>query len=305
MTVVDDADGVDKLLNSAKELADAFQYEMAEEHVRHALELIPDSIEALQLHASILIELGQVKQAFQILLRTVELEPEGGPEKYLALAQLCEGREALAHYGKAVNLIMNHDDGKLISCNDKFRACTAMCAVAELFMTDLCEEPDAEERCETALRSAAAICPESNPELYRVECDLRLVQQRPADAATAMQHCLASWATLEEEGGSVESSTTLISWDFRLSVARLMIELGEFFPHYYDQAEVVLEQLIDQDDEAALPWYLLGVCCVTRQDGDAETASECFERAQELLLLVPEEDRDIELLDSVNHFLNR
>lgn len=91
----------------------------------------------------------------QVLARSILLGPEEGPDKYLYMAQLHEGREALGHYEKGLDLLRKQlaDGGgaggpKEAEAALRQRACMAYCSVAELFMTDLCFEEDAEARCQ-------------------------------------------------------------------------------------------------------------------------------------------------------------
>lgn len=41
----------------------------------------------------------------QTLLKAVEAQPDSGPEKYMALAQLCQGQEALQYFQRAIGIV--------------------------------------------------------------------------------------------------------------------------------------------------------------------------------------------------------
>ena len=282
-------------METAEQLVDSFEYEKAKEVLeRDVLSVQPDNTDALQLYAAVCIELAIVTPAIEALNRVILLNPQL-PEPYLALAQLSDGLEALGFYVRGVDLFKHKEN---LSPDDKTQMSSAMCAVAELYMTDLCDDPEAEAKCRAALDSARVIC-ESNPEIYKVQCDLMLVLGQVDEANLAMADCLAKWADAEAQGKRM-------SFDFRLSVAKLLIEMQQF-----ERGEMILEGLIEEDDEAVLPWYLLGVSCVQRldsgcedPDGDLrETAGEAFKQAERLLLAEPEQDRDCELLDSIRQFL--
>ena len=87
----------------------------------------------------------------QVLTRSISLAPEEGPDKYLNMAQLHEGREALEFYHKGLAIMQkqlgNGDDNNKRQ-HLKQRLCIAYCSVGELFLTDLCFEEDAEKRCQ-------------------------------------------------------------------------------------------------------------------------------------------------------------
>lgn len=90
----------------------------------------------------------------KILARSISLGPEeGGADKYLYMAQLHEGREALDFYTKGLVLLKKQlengfDATKREAAALMQRLCMAYCSVGELFLTDLCFEEDAEQRCQ-------------------------------------------------------------------------------------------------------------------------------------------------------------
>lgn len=88
-----------------------------------------------------------------MLARSILLAPEDGPDKYLYMAQLHEGRAALEYYEKGLVLLqkqLEHNVGgaKGGEAALKQKLCMAYCSVGELFLTDLCFEKDAEQRCQ-------------------------------------------------------------------------------------------------------------------------------------------------------------
>ena len=58
----------------------------------------------------------------------------------------------------------------------------AYCSILELYMTDLCFEPDAEEQCEAMLASAMAIDDGRAPDALQAKANLRLTQRRGEEA---------------------------------------------------------------------------------------------------------------------------
>lgn len=92
-------------------------------------------------------------RASKVLTRSILLEPEEGPDKYLYMAQLHEGREALGHYEKGLELLQKKladgaDRTKEEEVALRQRVCMAYCSIGELFLTDLCFDEDAETRCQ-------------------------------------------------------------------------------------------------------------------------------------------------------------
>merc|ERR1711962_1478573 len=58
---------------------------------------------------------------------------------------------------------------------------TTFCSIAELFMTDLCDEETAEEQCKSSINKAIEADP-SNPEAYQQMASFLLVKQEPEEA---------------------------------------------------------------------------------------------------------------------------
>ncbi|CAN0167472.1 unnamed protein product, partial [Hapterophycus canaliculatus] len=126
-----------------------------------------------------------------VLARSILLGPEEGPDKYLYMAQLHEGREALGHYEKGLELLAKQlADGsgrtKEAEAALRQRACMAYCSVAELFMTDLCYDEDAEKRCQDALDGSMRY-DYGGPEPLNAIANLRLSQSRPEEAAESAE----------------------------------------------------------------------------------------------------------------------
>jgi len=85
----------------------------------------------------------------------------------------------------------------------KKRLCETQCAIAELYMTDLCMEDGAEQQCESSLHAALEYCGasiENNqysnvpPEVLQTMANLRLSQSRLDDATSAI---LAAYSKIE------------------------------------------------------------------------------------------------------------
>lgn len=99
----------------------------------------------------------------KVLARSILLGPEEGPDKYLYMAQLHEGREALGHYEKGLELLQKQLAGGAAETKEaeaalRQRVCMAYCSVGELFLTDLCFDQDAETRCQVCMPLAKG-CP--------------------------------------------------------------------------------------------------------------------------------------------------
>jgi len=127
---------------------------------------------------------------------------------HLYLGQLSAGKEALASYQagvkdlercvKILDRIANTgaasagaravEDGngegsfQTALVETRKQLCGAYCSVVELYMTDLCFEPDAEEQCEAFLSSALAVDDGTAPDAMQTKANLRLSQRRGEEA---------------------------------------------------------------------------------------------------------------------------
>ena len=142
----------------------------------------------------------------------------------------------------------------------------AHCATAELYLTDLCFDENAEGKCEAAVAQACELAPD-NPTAFQLQASLRLSQERPQEAQAALMQCVQLWQQCPEE--------LLPDFDFRTQTSSLLMEAGLF-----KEATSCLEVLVQEDDSHPEVWYLLARCHATLSA--PESAVECLETASEL-----------------------
>jgi tetratricopeptide (TPR) repeat protein len=248
-----------------------------------ALQREPNSLSILELLAEIQVELGDVDTAYTLYSRAATLDPTGGgsgPEKFLWLAQLSPngGAEAVRWYETGVDVLRRfvtlRDSGAgshLAERNLEKKLVSALCGLAEIYMSDLCMEPDAESRCEAYVTEALLAMPESCEALQTL-ASVRISQQRPEDAVAALQRATAELGKADKE---------LPSYAVRIGLARLLIETAQ-----YESAIEVLERLQAEDDELPDLWYLGGWTLFLlgeRERGSKEGWMELWEAAREWL----------------------
>ena len=106
------------------ELETAFQY------VKKALDIDPKHVEALEIMASVQMEMGNSESAKNIYIKLTELNPNEGFSKYMCLAQLSDGLEAVNFYLKGIELMLIEYEKQ--SNENKQQASTSSKASAEL-----------------------------------------------------------------------------------------------------------------------------------------------------------------------------
>lgn len=259
------------LLIQAATLLQTSQPDEALVAARRALNLLQPTNEptvaalpALNLLGEINIELGDPESAKEAFLAAIALDTEGvhdGAEKFLWLAQLNEegGAESVRWFQKGVEVLkreINELESKLVKKPEikdaldekKLKIANALCGVAEVYMTDLSWEEDAESRCEAAVTEALLVAPES-PEPLQTLASIRISQTRVDDAKAALARSMSLWTDLEPDDPKIPDYST------RISLSRLLMEAG-----MEDEAIEVLERLIGENDESVEAWYLGGWC---------------------------------------------
>ncbi|KAJ4354448.1 uncharacterized protein N0V89_006185 [Didymosphaeria variabile] len=280
------------LLVQAATLLQTSQPDEALVAARRALNLLQPTSEptvaalpALNLLGEINVELGDPDSAREAFLAAIALDTEGahdGAEKFLWLAQLNEegGAESVRWFEKGVEVLkreISELEGTIVKKVEiadaldekKQKIANALCGIAEVYMTDLSWETDAEARCEAAVTEALLVAPES-PEPLQTLASIRISQLRLDDAKAALTRSMALWTDSEPDDPTIPDYST------RISLSRLLMEA-----EMEDEAIEVLERLIGENDESIEAWYLGGWCL--HLIAEKQKASNDMERITPLL----------------------
>ncbi|KAF3007214.1 hypothetical protein E8E14_007372 [Neopestalotiopsis sp. 37M] len=206
-------------------------------------------------------------------------EVGGGAEKFLCLAQLSEegGADSVRWFERGAGALktqiqrleekaastqqttvtrrqqqqqsstteqQEQEEAHLDELRRKHAMC--LCAVAEIYMTDLSWEADAEQRCEALVTEATLTAPDS-AESWQTLANVRISQARLDDARAALQRSMDIWR------GLPTSDPAVPDFPSRVSLARLLMEV-----EMEQDALEVLERLIGEDDHSVEVWYLGG-----------------------------------------------
>ena len=289
----------EELLAQAALLLQTSQPEEALVAARRALNVLqPTSkptiaaLPALNLLGEINVELGEPEAAREAFTVAILLDPEGisdGAEKFLWLAQLNEdgGAESVRWFEKGVEVLKREVDAleaKMVKKGDvtealeekKLKIANSLCGIAEVYMTDLSWEADAESRCEAAVTEALLIAP-NNPEPLQTLASIRISQLRVDDAKAALTRSIDLWKDLDPDDPKVPDYST------RISLARLLMEAG-----MEDDAVEVLERLVGENDGSVEAWYLGGwglhlLAGKQKESGEEKTATSLMRASREWL----------------------
>ncbi|KAK4224598.1 hypothetical protein QBC38DRAFT_485112 [Podospora fimiseda] len=226
---------------------------------------------ALSLLGQISVELGDGESARQYFLTAVKVDQDGllpedlggGPEKFLWLAQLSEegGHDSVGWFERGATALrsqiqtlseslderpLTRKEQEALISEKRRKLADTLCAVAEVYMTDLSWEADAETRCEALITEATLLAPEL-AETWQTVANVRISQSRTEEAQEALKRSMKLWEHLEPEDPAVPAFPS------RVSLVRLLIEVG-----MEEKAIDVADRLIDEDDLSVEVWYLGG-----------------------------------------------
>lgn len=226
-------------------------------------------LSALNLLGTVHVETGDIEDARAYFQRAVTLDSDGsvdekiggGPEKFLLLAQLSEeggqdsvnwferGAAALRKQIQVLSDLPSKTPEQQATLDEKQQKLGGvLCAVSEVYMTDLSWEADAEQRCEALVTEAMLIAPQS-PETWQTVANVRISQERTDEARAALKRSLELWQDLPPQHPAIPEFAT------RIGLSRLLME-----SELEDEALQVLERLITDDDTSVEAWYLGGWC---------------------------------------------
>jgi tetratricopeptide (TPR) repeat protein len=219
------------------------------------------------------------------MLEAIQLQPDVGYSKYMYLGQMSVEQEAIQAFQRGVDIMVS-ERNQLDPTTDEAKALaskisTALCSMTEIYLTDCCFEPEAEQKCEEYLTHAQQVDPE-NCEVYQLLASVRLSQQRGEEAQQALSTSMELW--IHKDIG--DSSIPI--YDTRLSLVRLLLEMAMF-----DRAFSVLELLQKENDQVVDLWYLYGwtYYCLGEEEERTEEekialwadARECLETALKVI----------------------
>ncbi|KAG6969769.1 hypothetical protein JG687_00003007 [Phytophthora cactorum] len=289
---------VAELVAKAEALVDQCQPELAVQFFEKALLQEPGNTSLLDSIGELSTELDNPERALSAFQQSVQLAPAQNPAKYFYLSQLVTGEEAEHYTAQGITFLQQelqqHVDpntpGALII---KKQICEAFCSLGELYMTDLCDHEEAESRCENYFQEAMKF-DVGLPEPTQALANLRLVQQNKEAADGLLEE---TYRRLNESC----DEENLPSLEFRTAMGKMLIEVER-----YEQACDVLEGVMQEDDENAELWFLVGTCY--RAMDDLPNALEFFEKCQTMLNKLKKELRDDfylqDQLESVNETID-
>ncbi|KAI3388721.1 hypothetical protein SNEBB_007350 [Seison nebaliae] len=250
-------------LDKAKEL---FDMGNVQEALQLTLELVKDDKENqdnLQFLSSIYIEIGENEEAKKLLEQLISNNEEDNYENCLSYAQLLEGYEAQAAYEKAVEIIQKKIELQPSNHALKDDLCATYCAIAEVYLTDLCNHPNAEEQCRIFYMKSLEVN-ENYIHGHLIAASHALSCRDKERAKLNVEKSMTLWLDELEELLAEENEHNeidLLEFDkkvpfaWRMETTKLLIELEEF-----GEAIRILRFLLLIDSDNYEINYFLGCC---------------------------------------------
>eukprot|EP00455_Lapot_gusevi_P051347 TRINITY_DN7630_c1_g1_i1.p1 TRINITY_DN7630_c1_g1~~TRINITY_DN7630_c1_g1_i1.p1 ORF type:complete len:345 (-),score=100.93 TRINITY_DN7630_c1_g1_i1:429-1463(-) len=247
------------LVKRAEKCIEELQFDAAAKFLQRALEMEPEDLAIMDMLSECLLESGQHERASQIIVRSIEKSPNENPSRWMNLAQLQAGPDAVRSFQTGIDAFARELQQRLLHQQQhpedleneaeiqkiREQMSAGYCAIAEIFTTDCCDEPQAESECERVLQEAISICPNS-VEAHQSIINLRLIQQRHDEAKVYFEQCWQLIQNMEEE--------KMPPFDVRYELAKMAYELG----HYEASADLADTCLQEHDEDTQL-WYLAGM----------------------------------------------
>ncbi|XP_008321568.1 probable assembly chaperone of rpl4 [Cynoglossus semilaevis] len=267
---------VQQLLEKTEECMDSFDLDMACLFCQRALDVEPTNQQALDMLGHIYSELGDTQKAKEIFLRAVELSPDEGHSKYMYLGQIHTGQEAVGYYSKGIEALLSALDKQTKTTQAEAGAAAqpeedtdlptvkdvsvAYCSMAEIYLTDLCMEEGAADKCKEFIERALRYH-HDNPEALQLMASYLFSTERNQEGKEYLLKSVGLWLPFQKQNAASSSSdegtqSEIPPYESRITTAKLLMESEE-----YEMAVDVLEALLEEDDEVVQVWYLSGWVC--------------------------------------------
>jgi len=203
-------------------------------------------------YGSFLHGIQEFDQARSILYQAISKHPDFSYKNYMLLGELLNSQQAIQSYEKGVELIackiqvLKSKQAENSIWEDELdelqkELALGYCAQAEIYQTDLLELKTSESLCRQAILKALE-CDPLCLDAYLQFANFFLIKEDPENAKKMLLRIVEEIRTTENQDTVFEHSRETVPYPFRISVAKVLIEVEEF-----EQALYVLNGLFDDD----------------------------------------------------------
>ena len=265
-------------------LVESFQFEEALNLCQEYL-AVDQNADLYFYQGSILVELGRIEEAYNSFISSHSLNPNM-PEVLMSLGQISEGEEAVDYFKRGIELLKQEGTGE--SETHLLRLSNALCSLAELYLTDCCDNESAEVDCEECIKEALKIAP-NNPDVLVTAASFYLTTDNQQEAAQFLNQFYLQVSKEDPSNPSLWDAT----FETRLNAVRLMIESACPPSHPLE----LLERLEEDNEECIDVYYLQAL--IYFQSNEYDQAKEALEGAKALYLKLNLQDE--EMVGAISH----
>uniref|UniRef100_A0A3B5Q248 Si:dkey-12j5.1 n=1 Tax=Xiphophorus maculatus TaxID=8083 RepID=A0A3B5Q248_XIPMA len=235
---------VQQLLEKTQEYMDSFDFDMAGLFCQRALDVDSNNLQALDMLGHICSELGDMQKAKSVFIRAIDLSPDVGHSKYMYLGQIHSGQEAVDYYTRGIQVLLSVLEKQETEAgaagttdeNDEVPSrkdvSVAYCSLAEIYLTDLCMEEGAADKCREFIEKALQYH-HDNPEALQLMASYLFSTERNQEGKEYLLKSVGMWLPAQKQ--SAASSTTeeetqneIPPYESRITTAKLLIESEEY-----------------------------------------------------------------------------
>jgi len=323
------AEEVKKMMAQGNSALQKCQPDLAVQFFQRALEKTGNAdTDIMDTLADTYLQMGDPENALALLQNSIRIAPESSAYKYLYIAQLQDGADALISFQRAIALLARDQElaakaaaagGTNADGEDVIKRAVmiqkqhakAYCSIADLYLTDLCEEVGAEQACEEALRLASTVDADGL-DMLQTLASLRISQCRNEDACVIIQgvfnrvHASLNFSQqaslmsdLIAQAEAAKNGTVFAGGagddkeapedecpehHFCISTAKILVECAIQQPVLAENAMELVQLLLEEDDDNTELWYIMGVAALGINPPDEEAAKYHLEKAKEMML---------------------
>jgi tetratricopeptide (TPR) repeat protein len=310
--------GVSKGKKSVEDLISAADQALMTQDASYAIKLYTAALELGESTSKVYEKRADAKlsvsdqvgalEDYTAALSTIDTdELERKADLYLYIGQLCGEKDALDAYQKGIDCLTKGIADEEI----QNKLVQAYCNVAELYLTDLCFEENAEQECESYIGLALTKWTDEDGEpmvdALQTAANVRLSQKRGTEALALVLRAfekmragceaLASLVGLRETSNAdeeeaselleLDSVQNLPGFEFRCQTAKLLLECNAIQQQTdnlcVNAAIDVLGSLLAENDDVIEIWFLTGDAFAAMNPPNHEIASHYWERTKEML----------------------
>ena len=274
------------LVRKAEDFVARLDIDTACKFYERALQMDERNHEIMDAFAAIKLESGDIDTAEKLFRTSISIAPDNGYEKYMYMAQIVGGHEGVKFTLKGIELANETGDRKPVSAS-------MYCSLAEIYMTDLSNEKDAEQKCEFYVQKAIEMDGKFGIEPLQALGGLRVLQGKRKEATDAMK-------TVFERLQKATEESEIPEYEVRVRTAQLLLETN-----MAAEALSLIHVLLHENDEVPNVWYLGGLAA--RAAGEEKHAIDLFTKTRDMLSKAMEfvgEDAVKPQLDAINALLS-